>query len=61
MRLTSDAVADGQRIPVRYTKDGGNRSPPLRWSGVPKTTRELALLFENVTPQTQEPFLQWLV
>jgi Raf kinase inhibitor-like YbhB/YbcL family protein len=60
MRLASDALPDG-RIPVRYSKDGQNVSPPLAWSELPAGTQELALLFENVTPQTKEPFVQWLV
>jgi hypothetical protein len=60
MRLTSDALKDGQ-IPVRYSKDGDNVSPPLAWSDLPANTVELALLFENITPQTKEPFVQWLV
>jgi Raf kinase inhibitor-like YbhB/YbcL family protein len=60
MKLTSDALEDG-RIPARYTKDGQNVSPPLAWSDVPDRTKELALLFENITPQTEDPFVQWLV
>ena len=60
MELRSEALADG-RIPVRYSKDGRNVSPPLAWSELPAGTVELALLFENITPQTQEPFVQWLV
>jgi len=60
MRLASDALPDG-RMPVRYSKDGQNVSPPLAWSDLPAGTEQLALLFENVTPQTQEPFVQWLV
>jgi phosphatidylethanolamine-binding protein (PEBP) family uncharacterized protein len=60
MRLGSDALPDG-RMPVKYSKDGQNVSPPLAWSDLPAGTQELALLFENVTPQTKEPFVQWLV
>ena len=60
MRLMSEALQDGQ-IPVRYSKDGQNVSPPLAWSDLPAGTKELALLFENITPQTKEPFVQWLV
>jgi Raf kinase inhibitor-like YbhB/YbcL family protein len=59
MKLFSKALQDG-RIPVRYSKDGENVSPPLSWSDLPAGTRELALLFENITPQTQAPFVQWL-
>jgi Raf kinase inhibitor-like YbhB/YbcL family protein len=60
MELKSEALRNGE-ISVRYTKDGENISPPLSWSDLPAGTRELALLFENITPQTQEPFVQWLV
>lgn len=61
MRLESDAFEDQGEFPVEYTKDGRNMSPPLRWSGLPSGTRELALTFENITPQTQEPYLHWLI
>jgi Raf kinase inhibitor-like YbhB/YbcL family protein len=60
MELRSEALRNGE-IPVRYSKDGENISPPLSWSELPAGTRELALLFENITPQTEEPFVQWLV
>lgn len=60
MKLTSEAMPDGQ-IPVRYSKDGQNVSPPLAWSDLPAGTEELALLFENITPQSKEPFVQWVV
>ena len=60
MELICEALHDGQ-LPVHYSKDGENVSPPLAWSDVPPNTKELALLFENITPQTQEPFVQWLV
>jgi Raf kinase inhibitor-like YbhB/YbcL family protein len=60
MRLTSDALRNGQ-IPMRHSKDGDNVSPPLSWSDLPAGTKELALLLENITPQTKEPFVQWLV
>jgi Raf kinase inhibitor-like YbhB/YbcL family protein len=61
MELTSNAFEDGQQIPIQYTKDGDNVSPPLRWSDLPKGTKELVLRFENITPQTEEPFVHWLV
>lgn len=44
MQLTSNAFAPGGRIPVRYTCDGQNVSPPLAWSDVPAGTRGLALI-----------------
>ncbi|HZD91323.1 MAG TPA: YbhB/YbcL family Raf kinase inhibitor-like protein, partial [Pseudolabrys sp.] len=31
--LESPAFRDGEPIPRKYTADGENVSPPLRWSG----------------------------
>ncbi len=44
LTLISPAFAAGGRIPVRYTCDGTDVSPPLRWSGAPAGTRSFALL-----------------
>lgn len=43
LSLTSPAFHAGSRIPQRYTCDGADRSPPLRWSHVPARARSLAL------------------
>lgn len=61
MRITSEAFADGGQMPERYTKDGQDMSPPLAFEGVPRGTKELALLFECLTPSTRAPTLQWLL
>jgi Raf kinase inhibitor-like YbhB/YbcL family protein len=47
LTLTSSAFDNNAFIPVRYTCDGDNVSPPLAWSGVPEGTAELVLLFED--------------
>jgi Raf kinase inhibitor-like YbhB/YbcL family protein len=47
IRLTSPAFAPGGSIPERFTCDGEDVSPPLRWSGVPAAARSLALLLED--------------
>jgi len=46
--LTSSAFADGGTIPTRYTMDGENLSPPLRWSDPPDETQSFALLCEDL-------------
>jgi Raf kinase inhibitor-like YbhB/YbcL family protein len=47
MKLTSTAFQDSGMIPKKYTCDGENVSPPLEWSGVPQTTKSLALICED--------------
>lgn len=44
MTVTSPAFGEGQAIPQGFTCDGANASPPLRWSGLPDATREVALV-----------------
>jgi Raf kinase inhibitor-like YbhB/YbcL family protein len=61
MRLWSDAFPEGGEIPLEYTKDGYNTSPPFRWADLPAGTREVALIFEGVTPATHKPWVHWLV
>ena len=46
-RLTSPAFKDGEAIPARYARDGGNLSPPLEWRQPPPGTRSFALLVED--------------
>lgn len=47
LTLSSPAFADGHPIPQRFTRDGGNVSPPLRWHGAPRGTRSHVLVVED--------------
>ena len=47
--LVSPAIT-GAEIPARYTCDGKNIAPPLRWGAVPPTVSELVLFALGVTP-----------
>ena len=47
MRLSSDAFEHGGTLPLKYTCDGDNVSPPLRFYGVPAETKSLALIMED--------------
>ena len=47
MTLSSPAFGGGAAIPRRFTCDGANASPPLRWSRPPAGARSLALLMED--------------
>jgi Raf kinase inhibitor-like YbhB/YbcL family protein len=42
--LTSTAFVESGVIPVRYTGDGDNVSPPLAWSGAPSGTQSFAIV-----------------
>lgn len=46
-RISSPAFEEGERIPVQYTCDGKNISPPLDLSGIPGKTASLALVVED--------------
>ncbi|HEV2392844.1 MAG TPA: YbhB/YbcL family Raf kinase inhibitor-like protein, partial [Verrucomicrobiae bacterium] len=47
MQLTSAEFTEGEAIPVKYTCEGKNVSPPLAWSGVPAGARSLALIADD--------------
>jgi Raf kinase inhibitor-like YbhB/YbcL family protein len=45
--LTSSAFGQGETIPVKYTCDGEDISPPLRWSDPPEGTQSFALIADD--------------
>jgi Raf kinase inhibitor-like YbhB/YbcL family protein len=47
MKVESAAFKEGQPIPRHYTCDGINISPPLEWSGVPKSTKTIAIVADD--------------
>jgi Raf kinase inhibitor-like YbhB/YbcL family protein len=47
LQITSTAFAGGQPIPVKYTCQGSDVSPPLRWSGTPANTKSFALIVDD--------------
>ena len=66
LALSSPAFVDGGPIPVQFTCDGANTSPPLSWGAVPQGAVELVLtvidpdargfvhwVMSNVTPSVQ--------
>jgi Raf kinase inhibitor-like YbhB/YbcL family protein len=61
LSIRSEAFAAGQPVPVRYTDDGDNLSPPLSWSGLPAGTRELALICDDPDAPRAEPFVHWVM
>ena len=47
LQVMSSAFADDQQIPAKYTCDGSNMSPPLKWTGVPAGAKALAVVVDD--------------
>lgn len=47
MKLTSPAFQPNQRIPSKYTGEGADVSPPLKWEGAPAGTQSFALICDD--------------
>jgi hypothetical protein len=47
LKLASTAFKEGEAIPRGYTCDGANVSPPLEWTGVPKTAKTIAIIADD--------------
>ena len=47
IEIISSAFEDGGLIPAKYTCDGADVSPPLRWDAVPEGTKSIALICDD--------------
>jgi len=47
IKLWSTVFQDNGLIPSKYTCDDANVSPPLEWSGLPATTKSIALIVDD--------------
>jgi Raf kinase inhibitor-like YbhB/YbcL family protein len=47
LEVTSSALRAGEPMPVRFTADGDDESPPLSWGTPPPETRSFAVLVED--------------
>ena len=47
MELRSSAFQSGADIPRKYTCDGTDLSPPLRWENAPSSTKSFALIADD--------------
>jgi Raf kinase inhibitor-like YbhB/YbcL family protein len=59
--VESKAFKANERIPVKYTGEGEDISPPLTWSGVPAATKEIALIMDDPDAPTPEPWVHWVL
>src|SRR5271170_7202148 len=47
LTVTSTAFEAGQPIPAKYSCQGENVSPPLKWDGAPAKTKSFALICDD--------------
>jgi Raf kinase inhibitor-like YbhB/YbcL family protein len=60
LALTSPRFKDGDLIPIAYTGEGDDLSPPLQWSNPPAGTKSLALIVEDPdAPDPRNPQMTW--
>jgi Raf kinase inhibitor-like YbhB/YbcL family protein len=59
--LSSTAFRSGGEIPIRYTCEGADVSPPLDWQGVPEGTKSFALVVDDPdAPDPGAPRTTWV-
>ncbi len=60
MKITTTAFQEGGNIPSKFTCDGADANPPLRFEGVPAEAKSLALIVDD--PDAPGGlFTHWLV
>jgi Raf kinase inhibitor-like YbhB/YbcL family protein len=61
LQLSSSAFFSGQTIPVKYTCEGQDLSPPLEWTGLPAEAKSLALIIDDPdAPDPDAPKMTWV-
>jgi len=60
MKLESSAFSPEGTIPIKYSCDGEDISPPLSWQGVPEGTQSLALICDD-SDAPGMTFVHWLI
>jgi len=59
--LKSTAFGNGDPIPMTYTCEGKDLSPPLAWEGVPEQARSLVLIVDDPdAPDPEAPKMTWV-
>ena len=61
IEVSSPAFESGATIPKKYTGEGQDISPPLKWSSLPQGTKEIAIICDDPDAPTQEPFVHWVL
>jgi Raf kinase inhibitor-like YbhB/YbcL family protein len=60
LEVESSAFSEGDTVPIQFTCDGDNVSPPLSWSGVPEDASKLRISLRDPDAPSGT-FTHWLV
>ena len=60
IKITSSAFEEGGLIPPKYTCDGADISPPLRWDAVAEGTKSIALICDD-PDAPMGSFVHWVL
>lgn len=61
IEIKSSAFKAGDPIPVLYTEDGKNVSPPLDWSPAPEGTKRWAIICDDPDAPRATPWVHWVI
>ena len=60
-RMISTVFDNKDTIPMKYTCEGQDLSPPLRWEGVPEKAKSLVLIVDDPdAPDPKAPKMRWV-
>lgn len=60
IKITSSAFENNGEVPSKYTCDGDDISPPLKWEDVPDGTRSIALICDD-PDAPMGTFMHWVL
>lgn len=61
MKITSPAFENDEQIPQKYTCDGEDINPPLKFEDIPEDTASLALIVADPDAAGKKPFYHWVL
>lgn len=61
MKISCPEFKNREDIPSKYTCEGENISPPLKFENIPDRTASLVLIIEDPNTINKVPWIHWLV
>ena len=63
LKVLSPAFKNHESIPVKYTGQGDDSSPPIDWEEFPAATKSIAIICDDQDAQsaTGEPWVHWVI